>query len=297
MPLIPRIQFHEIDDQPWFPPFLRTYVQGSLTEVWTTRIPLLQPASPAHVAANTLTGVLGLRTSAYAFVDFCAGAGGPTPAIERHVNRALRAAARAPVRFVMTDLHPNPWGWEAAVKRAAARGDEGPVCLGYEPGSVDASAAPRGLVEQYTRNGGKVFRLYNLAFHHFDNELARRILKNTVETSHGFAIFELQDRTLSTVFSLFMLAIGIFLAAPYYAWKWRAPSVLFFTYVLPVLPFVLVFDGVVSALRTRSPDEVEALLRSCGAEGAEKWTVVSGRVQVIWPWGNLNYVIGMPAEG
>ncbi len=39
---------------------------------------------------------------------------------------------------------------------------------------------------------------------------------------------------------------------------------------MPIIPFVLVFDGFVSALRTRTPQEVEVLLRTCGAEGTER---------------------------
>jgi len=58
---------------------------------------------------------------------------------------------------------------------------------------------------------------------------------------------------------------------------------------------VLVFDGWMSALRTRTPDEVEALLRTCGAEGGAaeiaKWEVRSGRSSFMWPFGNLNWII------
>lgn len=70
---------------------------------------------------------------------------------------------------------------------------------------------------------------------------------------------------------------------------------LIFTYLIPILPFVLVFDGWMSSLRTRTPEEVEALLRSCGAEGGEeelrRWEVRSGREMFFWPTGNLNWII------
>lgn len=72
-------------------------------------------------------------------------------------------------------------------------------------------------------------------------------------------------------------------------------TTLFFTYVIPVLPFVLVFDGWMSALRTRTPDEVEALLRTCGAAGGEeevaRWEVRSGKARFMWPVGHLNWII------
>lgn len=48
---------------------------------------------------------------------------------------------------------------------------------------MDASNAPESLGG---KEGKKIFRLYNLAFHHFDNELGKGILKNTIETADGF---------------------------------------------------------------------------------------------------------------
>lgn len=95
--------------------------------------------------------------------------------------------------------------------------------------------------------------------------------------------------------TLLLFGIGIVLAAPYYAVKWRSPATLLFTYLVPVLPLVLVFDGWVSALRTRTPDEVEALLRTCGAEGGEdeiaRWEVRSGKTGFMWPVGKLNWIV------
>lgn len=89
--------------------------------------------------------------------------------------------------------------------------------------------------------------------------------------------------------------------APYYALLWGAPMALFFTYVVPILPVVLVFDGWMSCLRTRTPDEVEALLRTCGAEGGEeeiaKWEIRSGSEVFMWPVGRLNWIICAKREG
>ncbi|KAL5604350.1 hypothetical protein BROUX41_002322 [Berkeleyomyces rouxiae] len=306
MPLIPRMQVFEIDDQTWFPSFLRTYVQSALTVGWNTSIPIVNTPPASRVAASVLLSHLGSRISAYRFLDFCAGAGGPTPMIEAHINAELAARGQPRVPFVMTDLHPNVWGWERAVAEAAERermrqrahGGETQVMLSFESQSVDAAAAPRDLMQRWTRNGGRVFRLFNLAFHHFDDTLARRILKNTVETSDGFAIFELQDRSFSGFMTLVVLGIGMMLIAPFYALKWRAPAVLLFTYVLPILPFVVVFDGIMSAIRTRTPEEVELLLRTCGAKDAEegKWIVKSGSIRYVWPFCHFNYVVCMPED-
>ncbi|KAK4443599.1 hypothetical protein QBC34DRAFT_416854 [Podospora aff. communis PSN243] len=317
-PLVPRMHLFEIDDMPWFPSFLRARVQAALTACWTTHVPILQSSSPAQLAARILSSNLGNTVRDYVYIDFCAGGGGPTPEIEKHLNQVIEstpssstsaicngpitngttntasyaavaaAPPNRPVRFVLTDLHPHVDDW----KKAASASPN----LSYIPDSVDAAHAPADLVGRYKAEGTKVFRLFNLAFHHFDDPLAKAILKNTLETSDGFGIFELQERTfLGGFVSLLLFGAGILLTAPYYAIKWRSPATLFFTYIIPILPFVLVFDGWMSALRTRTPEEVEALLRTCGVEGGEeevrKWEIRSGRASFMPPVGNLNWIV------
>lgn len=88
------------------------------------------------------------------------------------------------IKFVLTDLHPHPHLWAQAAAESAN--------VSYVPYPVDAANVPGGLIGRY-RNGEegqgqgqggkkkKVFRLFNLAFHHFGDGLARRILKGTVE--------------------------------------------------------------------------------------------------------------------
>ncbi|KAH6681211.1 hypothetical protein F5X68DRAFT_234323 [Plectosphaerella plurivora] len=319
-PLIPRLHLFEIDDQPWyvnsfplrslyafagaanitaprFPPFLRARVQDALQALWNNSTPYIQPSSPARLAASLLYRTLGRSTSDYTFIDFCAGSGGPTPAIERSVNHRLRAAALPEVDFVLTDLHPNPEAWA----RAATKSDH----IRYESSPVDASAADAALVARLADRGPlhglrrrkgqedrrpKTFRLFNLAFHHFDDPLASAIMKNTLETSDGFAIFELQARDFASLLGPLLFGIGLILLAPYHAWRLRSWEVIVFTYLIPILPFVLTFDGWVSALRTRTPDEVKQLIANCGADSSG-WEVKSGIQCHLWPVGYMNWII------
>lgn len=194
------------------------------------------------------------------------------------------------VDFILTDLHPHPTAWEEASRNSAR--------LHYIAQPVNAAAAPRDLVSQATSSaatspvkGRSTFRLFNLAFHHFDDPAARSILRDTLATSSGFGIFELQDRSLSSFATCLIFGVGVFLfGLPLY---WWSPLTLFFVYILPLIPLVLVFDGFVSSLRTRTPAEVEALLKSCGDKDFEsgKWEIRSGREQFMWPTGHLNWII------
>jgi hypothetical protein len=181
-----------------WPQYLREYVQSGLTLAWTFRMPVLQKTSPAQLVARTLRHVLSSSITNYTYVDFCAGAGGPTPFIEQDLNAQLmlekqKASATAhghttsspcatggeeaasAVKFVLTDLHPHIPEWTKAVRKSEH--------LSYVSKPVDAANAPTDLIE---RDGKKIFRLFFLAFHHFDDPLAREILRNTMETADGF---------------------------------------------------------------------------------------------------------------
>lgn len=111
---------------------------------------------------------------------------GLTPRSPRPVNGDHGDAGNGKVQFVLTDLHPHIPDWTAASKRSSN--------LNFIAKPVDAANAPRDLLKNVHGNSDingihgerKVFRLYNLAFHHFDNELGSEILKNTVETADGF---------------------------------------------------------------------------------------------------------------
>jgi hypothetical protein len=170
---------------------------------WTFRVPLIQKASPAQLVAGTLYGTLNAQVTSYTYVDFCAGAGGPTPFIEKDLNAQLDSriprsphpasvdsrglTPRSPrivtesaggVKFVLTDLHPHIPDWTEASKRSEN--------LSFVSEPVDAANAPASL---NGTDGKKVFRLYNLAFHHFEDKLGMAILKNTIETADGFGYY------------------------------------------------------------------------------------------------------------
>jgi len=118
-------------------------------------------------------------------------------------------------------------------------------------------------------------------------------------TTHPvYRIFELQERNFSGFLACLLLGVGIFSLEPYYAYKWRSPATLFFTYLIPILPVVLVWDGFMSALRTRTPEETEALLRDCGAatDISASWEVRSGKEMFMWPVGEVNWIMCVKKE-
>lgn len=86
-----------------------------------------------------------------------------------------------------------------------------------------------------------------------------------------------------------MMGILLFLITPFYFW--RSPGHLFFTYIIPIVPFVVVVDGYTSSVRTRTPAEIEALMQKCGADSSG-WTLRGAEEMHTFPTGYMTWVIG-----
>lgn len=275
-------------------------MQDALTLAWINKFPLLQPRSPAALVAWLLSDVLGPRISDYVYVDFASGAGGPTPFIEKALNTELSQAGKPNVEFVLSDISPHISAWTAAAKKSEN--------LGFVPQRVDATDAPSPKVllqNAHNTDGKKIMRLFSLAFHHFDDDLATKVLQNTIETSDGFwyvlvimmgnfadeySIFELQSRTWTSLIMVSLLWPMLMLTAPFF--YIQDPVYLFFTYLLPWVPFIVVFDGYISMLRTRTAEEIQTLLKSrVSADELTRWKFLSGETQHTWLIGWLNWVI------
>ncbi len=277
-------------------------------------MPLLQSAAASSTFASTLRSLLGPSLTSYTFVDFCSGAGGPTPSVEQSINLKLRSnaawsrdkstsndielvrlngAGKEPiddsVDFVLTDIHPHLEAWEKAAKRSDH--------LRFVREGVDAGNAPLDLLARVEglsseQQQKKVFRLFSLAFHHFDDPAATQILRNTLQTSSGFGIFELQERTFEGLLTAFVIGPALWLGSWY--WFWGDWTHLFWTYVIPVVPIVVMLDGWVSAVRTRSGEEILALMKKGGMEEEmQGWRFEDGYRLHTWPTGVMRYFVGI----
>ena len=104
------------------------------------------------------------------------------------------------------------------------------------------------------------------------------------------SIFELQSRNLTSLLMVSLLWPLAMLLAPIYFWQ--RPLHLFFTYLVPLVPFVWVFDGYISCLRTRTVEEVEELMRrAVGDDELKEWRVRSGEEVHTIAIGKLYWII------
>lgn len=256
---MPRIHLVELHEQRWFPRAIRDVFTEMLTGIAeVTRV--------YDVIWPRLTSALR-RSGTSRIIDLCSGSGGPLVGLlNRHGSWTFSDEAAV----VLTDLHP------------CARAPRGTtIQLTYEPRPVDARQVPASL------DG---FRTIFSAFHHFRPEAARAILQDAVDRRQGIGIFEMTERTplalLAMAFSPFIALVGLSRMRP---WPW---SRWLWACVVPMAPLVITIDGVFSCLRTYSPRELEALVRS--VEGAERYDWEIGAVRVSASPIRTTYLIGVP---
>lgn len=254
-----RIHGIELHDQQWFPRSWRDALTAFL------RFAADVSGQAARVADKVAEVVHETHSSR--IVDLCAGGGGPTPA----VVKALAAKGVA-IEVRATDLHPNLGAFEAMARESGGR-------ITYERESVDAMNVPAHL--------GGLRTVFN-AFHHFQPDEARAILAAAVRDRQPIVVVELVGRTAPAMVGmlftpLFMLASTI-VARPV---RWDA---LFFSWIVPVLPAVACFDGIVSCLRVYSEEELKALVAGIEARG---WSWETGKIPLGGPI-HATYLVGRP---
>jgi len=263
-----RRQLIEIEDQPWCP----AAVRDGLTDYLQFITDRTEPYAPA---ARLLTEALRAspddRSSppAVPVIDLGSGGGGPW----RRLVRRLQDAG-VPVRVRLTDLHPNV----AAFDRIAHETDG---TVSGEPRAVPADAVPEDLTG---------FRTIFTAFHHFPPAMARRVLGDAVARGQGIAVFESTTRDLLCLSVMLLVPLAVSLTTLFIR-PFRL-SRLLLTYLVPVIPTVAFIDGIVSCLRTYTPDELRGLAESVDGATGYEWTAGHAGGGPI----PMTYLVGVPVR-
>jgi len=256
-----RVQLIELHEQPWFPSFLRDEITDTLQNAMNR--------FGAYASVAPLLQTVLQSTSSASIIDMCSGGGGPW----LDLSRRLQKNSPTSVQILLTDKYPNLAAFQSA--GAASQNH-----ITFHSAPVDAMKVPPEL---------RGFRTMFTSFHHFQPEEARAVLQNAVDARQGIAIFEVTRRAPSAIALMFLWALLPFLFTPWFRpFSW---SRLLFTYVLPIIPLVLLFDGVVSCLRTYRPQELQEIITKL-TSSEYHWDVgvrcnSSGRVPIA-------YLIGYP---
>lgn len=229
-----RIDLPEIEDQTWCPAWVRDAMTGYLQVV-------IESARPYDVAVPVLTALLD-ETDCSEVIDLASGAGGPW----RQIQEAVASTGRR-LRVTLTDIAPN----ERAAAEFKADGD-----IDYLTQSVSALDVPPSLSGVRTMFTG---------LHHFSLEQVRSILTAAQQDGVGFAAFEATHRSWRGVLVALFIPILVLLFMPLVKPRRLAPLLL--TYVPPLLPLLIWWDGFASTLRTHTADELRGLVAAIEVPG------------------------------
>ena len=237
-----RHHLFEFEDLPWFPRFLRNYGTEFLQfvankmDVYREIIPVLKK---------------GLKKAGQKkIIDLASGGGGGWEKITPRLKEEIPG-----LQITLTDFYPNI----NAYKKMLVLDKD---VFKYVPESINALDVPQQL---------KGFRTQFLSFHHFKYDGAINILQNAVDARMPIAVFEIQERNmehvLKNIFSPFMVLLTAPFIKPFSIWR------IFFTYLIPIVPLFILWDGVVSVLRTYTIKEMKQMTSELKNRTHYKWEI------------------------
>jgi hypothetical protein len=261
-----RIHLFELEDFDWVP---RPVRDGGtdLLDLGFDRLGFYDGVAPKLRALLEATGARRL-------VDLCSGGGGGA----LQMRKALRAAG-SEVEVVLSDRNPS----DAGIARVASLGD--PLTR-YRPERVDAMTGGGELDGVRTMSG---------ALHHFAPDAVRALLAGIVARRAPIAFFDVAASPairrapivlapLAMGVNMLMLFVGSLLLVPLVR-PFRLSRVVL-TYLLPLIPALVAWDGTVSALRAYTPEELLELARS--VPGGDRYAWDAGVA------GSALYLTGVP---
>lgn len=253
-----RLHLFEFEDLAWFPRSIRNYGTDFL-QFLSVKTSLFDPAWPLLRDAIK-------KSKQQHVLDLASGGGGPWSRLSPRLSDELPG-----IKVSLTDYYPN----QAAFERLAHIYPN----LVYSMEPVDARKVPANILG---------FRTMFLSFHHFKPEQAQAILQDSVDRARPIAIFEGQERSLLSLLAMLFSPISLILSTPLI----RPFSIgrLIFTYLIPLLPLMVLWDGLVSSLRTYSTSELQSLVDSLENKESFEWDIQRIRSGP----GVLIYLIGLP---
>ncbi len=259
-----RIEVIEFMDFDWFPNTLRSTM--------TKLIVVLHRLVGSIDILSSIIGDIYKKTGERQLVDLGSGSGSSMPDVVVELSNRF---PEAEFRLTLTDLYPDPDFVEAFNKTRH------PGAL-YSRQPLDATRldlAPPGIKT-----------LVN-TFHHMTPQQARSILQSARDSYQPLVIYEMTDNIvpfwgwvlLLPVTVPIMLLIAVLLVPFVRPLHWQD---IFFTYIIPVIPLLVIWDSLVSFLRTYSFDDIRALLPE--PEDQYQWKIEKVRQ---FGWLQLGYVI------
>ncbi len=240
-----RIHLFELEDQKWFPAFLRNY--------GTDFLQFLSNKAKIYKPVVSLIEEKLNRSGTYQIVDLGSGGGGGLIWLNSELKKN-----NPDLKILLTDYFPNISAFEYTKRKSNN--------FEFIERPVDAKNVPKELTG---------FRTMFLSFHHFKPADAKQILQNAVDSGAPIGIFEAQERSIPSLIAMFFSPLTVLFTTPFIR-PFKIGRIIF-TYLIPIVPLFVWWDGMVSSLRTYSVKEMNALIESL--EHTEDFNWETGKIK------------------
>jgi hypothetical protein len=258
-----RLQLFELHEQGWYPQVFRSALTEWLRVLWDY-------SDASAIVAPILEKTIR-RAGVLRIVDLCTGSGGPVLSVQRQLEaRGIR------IPVLITDKFP-----DREVMSTVERQSGGRIVPCFQ--SVDAASVPHDLIG---------LRTFFNSFHHFAPNVAWRILADAQRSRQPIGIFEITERTIPKLLLCFPASfLSVFLLI--FRMRPRRPVWWLCTWVLPIIPLTVAWDGFVSHLRSYTGAEIMKLIGNLSDE-TYRWDM--GRVRAPKGMIDVTFLIGMPVS-
>lgn len=249
----------EFEDFDWYP--------ASFRNIQTDFLQLIMQTFDVFVNVYPKIFKVVKKTNHKNFIDFCSGGGG----VILHLRKAFKENFSEEFNAVLTDKYPNV---EAFKKLNKSTNGE----VKFSEDSVDVTEINDDFIGFWT--------VFN-AFHHLSPFAATKFLNKAVEKSMPIAIVEPLDKNIFTIFfqSVF-LVLFMFLSFPFL--KTFTLKTFLFTYLIPVIPFCVVWDGWISVLKVYRKVDVKKMVSIADQDKKYTWEIGLEKHK----FGKVSYIIG-----
>jgi len=258
-----RKQLFELEDLPWFPHWIR--------ECMTRYIVAMHRLLGTSKTLSKLVARALEHSTTHRVIDLCSGSGGPM----LEVADILRQHYGYPdLQLTLSDLYPNQ---EAA--KSLNHGEDNKTTYLTTP--VNAANLDKEL---------EGVRTMVCSLHHMRPEVATNILKNAQQSQQPICIYEISDNSIPRGVRWLALPttfIMVFFITPLVRPMTRQQLV--FTYLIPIFPLAIAWDGAVSNIRTYTLSDLDILLSDLQSE---EYTWEKGTLE--GTGGDKLYLLGLP---
>ncbi len=242
-----RFQLFEFCDQPW--------LKGAWREAYLDGLNTTFKMFKFHEGLSIPFNAWLKKAKNNQILELCSGGGGP---IDTLIKNSAQNSNKN-LKITLSDLTPDLKAFETVKNKY-------PQNIDYIKTSTDATNTK-------DINANLIFMCSS--FHHFSPDMAKKILLNASKNSNGIFIREILSRNffnmISSIFNLIPLMLTPFFSGRFTFFK------CLITTILPIIPLMIIFDGIVSVFRTYTTEEIMAMMPD---EMKMYWDWVSGSNKV-----------------